>query len=164
MTTSLHKTMQDLNETLESNGDIAVLIVDDDPAICRLIQHILTKKFPRAKISVTTDGFAALDMLDFIQPDVIVLDLNMPRMDGFTFCRLLQNGEGARRTPVVAITAQATEETKSLIQDCGARTCLSKPLDLDVLVHEVSAAIENSSANVTGNYQGGRQPQTKNHS
>ena len=75
------------------------------------------------------------------QPDVVILDLRMPGMDGYEVCRLIKAQDTTRHAEVLAITAYPSPENEAKILDCGARICLSKPLDIDRLLEEIEVSL-----------------------
>ncbi|MBN2295699.1 MAG: response regulator, partial [Pirellulales bacterium] len=74
-------------------------------------------------------------------PDVVILDLRMPGMDGYEVCRMIKAQDSTRHAEVIAITAFPSPESEQRIIDCGARVCLAKPLDLDLLVKEIEKSL-----------------------
>ena len=119
-----------------------VLIVDDNPAITQLVAQALTLEFPDLEISQAHDGFHAGTVIAAQKPDVVVLDLRMPGMDGYDVCKMIKSQQGANHTVVLAMTAYADEENVARILACGAKVCLRKPLDMDELLKEVRANLE----------------------
>ena len=71
-----------------------ILVVNDEPDIVKLVTRLLEARGHR--VGVARDGQEALDAADRERPDVIVLDLNLPRLDGFEVCRRLKSGEATR--------------------------------------------------------------------
>src|SRR5262245_25966082 len=80
-----------------------ILIVDDEPDITKLISRIMEARGHR--VSVARDGEEALAAVGNDRPHVVILDLNLPKMDGFEVCRRLKSDEKTRSIPVVMLTA-----------------------------------------------------------
>ena len=122
-------------EAVEPKG--AVLVVDDDEMILALVTHGLT----RAGYAVTTaeSGTQALERLAEAIPDVIVSDVNMPDMDGFTLVQRLREDDVLRSVPLVFLTSRANAEDVVSGLDLGADDYLTKPFELPVLVARVDA-------------------------
>ena len=76
-----------------------------------------------------------------LKPNVVVLDLRMPGMDGYEVCRLIKSQEDTKSTEVIAMTAFPSPESEKRILDCGARICLEKPLEIQNLLKEIRAAL-----------------------
>jgi len=120
---------------------IRILVVDDEPAITQLIGRALKAAHPEYEIHEAHDGFRAGTLVATLKPDVVVLDLRMPGMDGYEVCRLIKSQDATRHAEVVAITAYPSPENQQKIKDCGARVCISKPLDMAQLLHEVDISL-----------------------
>jgi len=120
---------------------IRILVVDDEPAITQLVARAISGSHPDYEIVEAHDGFRAGQLLATMKPDVVVLDLRMPGMDGYEVCRLIKSQESTKRADVIAMTAYPSPENQQSILECGARVCLSKPLDMDLLLREVDAAL-----------------------
>lgn len=120
---------------------IRILLVDDEPGITKLIAKALAEAHPEYEVLEAHDGFRAGTILATCKPDVIILDLRMPGMDGFEVCSLIKSQETTRHAEVLAITAHPTPENTKKILDCGARVCLAKPIDMEKLLQEVEASL-----------------------
>jgi len=119
-----------------------VLIVDDEPAITQLLARALKTTYPDFEIAEAHGGFHAGTVLAELKPDIVILDLRMPGMDGFEVCKLIKSSEATKSADVIAITAYPSAESEQRILDCGAKICLSKPLDMEQLLAEVGACLE----------------------
>ncbi len=109
-----------------------ILIVDDVPANTKLLQAKLVAEY--YQVETAQDGFEALRMAHSWQPDLILLDVMMPGMDGYQTCRRLKSDSQTVHIPVVIITAlgDATERLRGL--EVGADDFLTKPVDYDTLL------------------------------
>ncbi len=123
------------------SSPIRILVVDDSSATTPLIARALKAEHPDYEIVEAHDGFRAGTILATLRPDVVILDIRMPGMDGHEVCRLIKSQEATRNTAVVAMTAYASEENVEKILSAGARACLSKPLRMDQLLKEVEASL-----------------------
>lgn len=127
-------------EELEA-APLRILIVDDEPPITQLIARALRAANSEYEVHEAHDGFRAGALVATLKPDVVVLDLRMPGMDGYEVCRLIKSREGTRFAEVIAITAYPSPEGEQRILECGARVCLSKPLDMERLLKEVAISL-----------------------
>jgi excisionase family DNA binding protein len=118
-------------------GPIRVVIVDDEPAMTQMIAKAIKTEHPEYETAQAHDGFRAGAIVATLKPDVVILDLRMPGMDGFEVCRMIKSQPATRHATVIAITAYPAEESTRRILDCGAKICLSKPLSLADLVAQV---------------------------
>jgi two-component system OmpR family response regulator len=114
-----------------------ILVVDDDAHIRDLVCEVLDLEGYQVRSAV--DGRAALDVLASWQPDLIILDLNMPRMDGWTFCARQQEQPEISGIPVALMSAARNIRSQRL--PCEPVAILEKPFDLDDLLQRVSAAL-----------------------
>ena len=120
-----------------------VLIVDDDPAVGKLLSRVVSSEHPDCRILVALDGFSAGEIVAAEQPNVVILDLYMPGLDGFEVCRRIKARFATRDVAVIAITANHTPEAEQAIRDAGAVACLAKPVDLDALHQLVRSLLPN---------------------
>jgi len=118
-----------------------ILVVDDEPAVTQLIARSIKVAHPDYEILEAHDGFHAGTLLATLKPDVVILDLRMPGMDGYEVCRMIKSNPSTKHAEVVVVTAYDSPENQKRIVDCGARVCLSKPLDMDVLLKEVDKSL-----------------------
>lgn len=116
-----------------------VLIVDDDPEV-RLGTRVRLNA-AGYKTLEAEDGLKGIAMAIEHVPDAILLDVRMPRMDGLTALKLMQNNDITRNTPVVMLSASHVDQTEAL--DSGAKYFLSKPYQGAQMLASVEAAISN---------------------
>ncbi len=114
-----------------------VLVVDDDPNICRSIADLIRRHAPHVETETACDGFEAGAKVESFRPHALVLDLMMPGMDGFEVCRRLRERPTLNHIRIVAITGFANAENVERVLAAGADACLPKPLDSDRLVAEL---------------------------
>lgn len=113
-----------------------ILVVDDEPAILTFVCKILEAR--DHSVLSATDGIAGLEMARKELPDVLVLDINLPRMDGLQVCRTLKSADATKHIGIVIITAAYTSvEDASEGEDCGADEYVIKPFLREVLLHNV---------------------------
>ncbi|WP_329440165.1 response regulator [Streptomyces sp. NBC_01426] len=110
-----------------------VLLVEDDMADAMLIEEALSERGTRNLVQVT-DGVAALEHLrtpGSVRPDLIVLDLNMPRMNGRDLLQILKNDESLQTIPVVVLTTSSAPEDVAGAYGSHANAYVTKPVNLD---------------------------------
>ncbi len=122
-----------------------VLVVDDDKKLAELIRLYLEKD--RFRVLVAHDGRAALELARQKQPDLVVLDLMLPQVDGLDVCRVLR---AESRVPIIMLTARTTEEDKLLGLDLGADDYVTKPFSPRELVARVRAVLRRSDSGGEG--------------
>jgi len=119
-------------------GPVRVLVVDDDEAFRDSVVDFLGRD-DAIEVREAEDGFAAGLLVADFQPDVVILDLLMPRLDGFETCEQLKSREQSRDVRILVLTGFATDENMRKAQACGADGCLAKPIGLDELRKAVLA-------------------------
>jgi CheY-like chemotaxis protein len=116
---------------------VRILIVDDDPGDVLMIEEALTLGRPERIINVAGDGQQALDFLRSSAsvtgglPDLILLDLNMPRLDGRQFLQAVKSSESLRAIPVVVFTTSSSPVDVNQSYARYANAYVTKPVDLD---------------------------------
>jgi len=115
-----------------SKGDYRVLVVDDNPVACKVVTHALTRN--GYHVDCAEDGLAALSAARQMSFDLILMDLQMPGIDGLTATDAIRALPGYAATPVVAFTADSFSETRALCREHGMQGFLPKPVDTAELV------------------------------
>jgi len=122
--------------------NFSILLVEDNPGDVFLFQNGLTELNPAVHISVTTDGDEALRRLrSGERPNLIVLDLNLPKRSGEAVLRELKADVGLRRIPVVIFSSTRNRHEVDAAYDGRANSFISKPADLDA-IYDVLRSIE----------------------
>ena len=117
-----------------------ILAVDDEPNILMSIEFIL--EMEGYEVHIARDGVEALEVAERVRPDLILLDVNMPRKDGYEVCRILREREDMAGTKVIMLTAkgQILEKKKGL--EVGADDYVTKPFCADDLLLRIKTLIE----------------------
>lgn len=116
-----------------------ILVVDDDKTNLALAQKILT---PRYRIAASNSGRGALKYLENHQPELILLDINMPDMDGFEVMERIRLQEDTKTIPIIFLTADNLAETEVKCFQMGAMDFVTKPFVPDILLSRVDKTIE----------------------
>jgi DNA-binding response OmpR family regulator len=116
-----------------------VLAVDDEPNILMSIEFIL--EMEGYQVYLARDGEEALEVAGRVRPDLVLLDVNMPRKDGYEVCRILRENEQLAKTKVIMLTAkgQTLERKKGL--EVGADEYVTKPFSADELLQKIRALL-----------------------
>jgi two-component system response regulator MprA len=124
----------------KANGTARVLIAEDDRAVRESLVRAL--QLEGYTVAAANNGAEALDAVRQAVPDVLLLDVSMPLVDGLTVCRVLRSEEN--RLPVLMLTARTETSDRVAGLDAGADDYLSKPFDLDELLARVRALLRRS--------------------
>jgi len=117
-----------------------LLLVDDESDLVQLV--CLRLNTAGYEVAVAYDGQEALDRVKQSRPDLIILDLMLPKMDGYKVCRLLKFDERYQKIPVLIFTARAQAEDIKLAMDCGADAYLTKPFEARVLLAKIKELLD----------------------
>lgn len=116
-------------------ADKRILICDDDPAILRVLQVNL--EVEGYETLLAHNGEEALEIADRDKPDLIILDIMMPRLDGYQTCERLKAADTTKDIPVVFLSAKAQESDIQKGKEYGVAAYLTKPFDPDTLVETI---------------------------
>lgn len=116
-----------------------ILAVDDSPTILEMIRSIL--EGGGHEVITAADGVAALEMARSEDVDLILLDVMLPKLDGYRVCRLLKFDAARKDTPIVMLTAKTEEQARATGLRTGADRYLTKPVDPADLLATVSEVI-----------------------
>ena len=131
--------------TVRTAGDaIEILLVEDNPGDVRLTKEALREAKVRNRLHVAGDGIDALQMLRAdgdgrVRPDIILLDLNLPRKDGREVLADLKSDPELRRIPVVVVTSSEAEQDVLRSYDLHANCYITKPVDLEQFLQVVKS-------------------------
>lgn len=117
-----------------------ILIVDDSPTIRKLLGYILKKQ--EYIISEAEDGIDAMEKLGNIEADLVIVDLNMPNMDGIQFVKSLRSNYYHMDTPVIMLTTTKDEDLKRDALHAGVNLFLNKPVQPNFLIYKVESLLK----------------------
>ncbi|NBC37533.1 response regulator [Novosphingobium sp. FSY-8] len=112
-----------------------ILTVDDSASMRALLNHALSSQ--GFDVSQAEDGEVALEWLALNEVDVVITDINMPRLDGFGLIEKLRQGNRHRDRPILVLTTESSEEKKARARQAGATGWIVKPFDPEKLVAAV---------------------------
>lgn len=116
-----------------------ILAVDDSPTVLQMIKAILESG--GYEVLTATDGSEALSVARSQSPDLIVLDVMLPKVDGYKVCRLLKYDQQYRHIPIIMLTAKAEEQQMATGIRTGADQYLTKPVEPERLLEAVAAEL-----------------------
>ena len=119
-----------------------ILIVDDDPVIRNLLEQILEPFEERGVELMTADnGIVALESVKRERPEIIFLDVMMPRMNGFEVCKIIKNDPEMANCYVIMLTAKGQEVDKHRAEEIGVDSYITKPFNIGDLIAKVSEVL-----------------------
>lgn len=125
------------------SSEARILIIDDDKQLSGYLRELLTTLPYNIEVEVADDGFSAGSMVLQFKPDIILLDLMMPGMDGFQVCKRLKAGQITRDIRVIAMTGFPSKENVNRILLEGAEACLNKPVSKDTILDAIGTEFLN---------------------
>ncbi len=124
-----------LARQLGEGGDrLRVLVVDDDRQLAGFLREWLGTLSEPPQVELAYDGFEAGQKVMEFRPQVVLLDLMMPGLDGFQVCQRIKEAPGGKAVRVITMTGYYTEENARRALEAGAEACLPKPLDRALLL------------------------------
>ncbi|MGI9058275.1 MAG: response regulator transcription factor [Ktedonobacteraceae bacterium] len=123
-----------------STKEKTILTADDDPQLLRLVARNL--QLEGYEVLTASDGQQALEQIEATRPDLVLLDVMMPKMDGFTVCQRVREFS---TVPVIMVTARGQDQDKVRGLDMGADDYLTKPFSVDELLARVRAVLRRTN-------------------
>lgn len=123
-----------------------ILVVEDEKDIIEVLRHYLEKEGYR--VHIAQDGFAAIDLASKIIPNLILLDLMLPKLDGIEVCKRLKTDDRLREIPIIMVTAKAEEADKVRGLEIGADDYVTKPFSNKELMARVKAQLRRHEGTV----------------
>jgi CheY-like chemotaxis protein len=111
-----------------ANGHCDILIVDDHPDAVAILSKLL--RLEGHKVRVASDGMDALKTLSTFRPKVVILDLGMPKLDGYDTCSIIRNQPWGDDATIIALTANREEESRRQSERAGFDHYLVKPIEM----------------------------------
>ena len=116
------------------------LIVDDDEKIRKMLQFLLMAK--GYKVEIATDGMSGLEAFKNIRPDIVLLDLMMPEMNGFEFYKRAKEDSSIKDTPILILTANLSDEVNMELDALGAENRMAKPFKSATLLAAIDTVLD----------------------
>nr|WP_240481130.1 response regulator [Ectothiorhodospira sp. BSL-9] len=136
--------------TEQPESGCKILQIEDNTANLRLLERLL-KRHDAFSVLSTEDPYIGLELAQEHCPDVIILDIQIARLDGFQVLEQLRSHAATRDIPVLALTANATESNRQRGLEAGFDAYLTKPLNLEELLDTLRTLLSQDRANRPGN-------------
>jgi DNA-binding response OmpR family regulator len=127
-----------------------ILIVEDDANLCELVKLRLEEH--NFNVIDVPDGMQMFKKMQKVKPDLIILDVMLPKMDGNKLCCLLKNYDPYQDIPIIIFTALSGPESKKIAKDMGAEAYIAKPFDAKVLINKINELLRDHDTQSTKNY------------
>jgi chemosensory pili system protein ChpA (sensor histidine kinase/response regulator) len=121
-----------------------IMVVDDSLTVRRVTQRLLARE--GYQVVLAKDGVDALEQLQAITPDVMLVDIEMPRMDGFDLTRNVRGDERTRHIPIIMITSRTATKHRNYAMELGVNEYLGKPYQEDDLLKSIAGFINKTAA------------------
>jgi len=116
-----------------------ILIIEDNPSFSRAINHIVEKE--GYEVSTASNGMTGLRMAKDNPPDLLILDVMLPGLDGFEICSQLRADESTEKLPIIMLSAKGQEADKTTGLSVGANEYLTKPIDRALLLEKIASLL-----------------------
>lgn len=126
-----------LNLQFPANQNLSILIVDDNVELAGYLSELLGNLDRPIDIELASDGFEAGRKVESFKPDIVLLDLMMPGLDGFEVCKRLKAEPSTLAIRIIAMTGFYSQENIDRIIQAGAEICLAKPFKSEVLLDAI---------------------------
>lgn len=118
-----------------------ILVVDDEIDTLQLLRTIL--EISGYKPVTTLNSLDALTLAEAEKPDVALLDIMMPKLDGFTLCKMLRLNPATKHLPIIFVTAYEALDLEDRRKEAGANSVIQKPINMDDLIRAISGLVPN---------------------
>jgi len=116
-----------------------ILLIDDDPTVIKLAGSLLQNQ--GYEVAAASEAPNGLEMAMKDRPDLIVLDVMMPIINGYNICRLMKNEETCRDIPIILLTSRAEDEDRKIGAEVGANAYLAKPINSEEFLRQVETLL-----------------------
>ena len=117
-----------------------ILLIEDEPNVSELVKYRLEES--NYEVDIAEDGYSALNKVRTFTPDLIILDLMLPKIDGYTVCRLLKFNDQFRHIPIIMFTARTNPDDERRGMECGADAYIPKPFEPKILLDRIKGLIK----------------------
>jgi DNA-binding response OmpR family regulator len=132
-----------MEENHNQKGKKLILLVEDEITIATLMKLRLEEA--GYEVITASDGFLAISFARSKKPDLILLDLMLPKLDGFTVCKLIKSSDTTKNIPIIAVTARVSPQDMERGFEVGCDAYLTKPTDFPTLLNKISELLKNKN-------------------
>jgi chemosensory pili system protein ChpA (sensor histidine kinase/response regulator) len=139
-----HGVPEEAAEPQQASEGVTVMVVDDSITVRKVTSRLLARH--NMEVITAKDGVDALEVLQDKMPDVMLLDIEMPRMDGFELARHMKNREDLKHIPIIMITSRTGDKHRKRALDIGVNSYLGKPYQEEELLENIYLALAEAEA------------------
>lgn len=121
-----------------------ILLVDDEPSMVMVTKKVV--EIGGYEVIVAVDGREGLEKAYALKPDLIMLDVMLPKLNGYSMCALLKQDQLYRHIPIVMLSAKSQEEDRLMGMECGADAYIVKPYESRKLLEEIRTLLANGAS------------------
>jgi len=121
------------------NSRKVALVVDDSLTMRKVLSRVLERE--DFEVVTANDGMDAIEKLQEVTPDIILTDIEMPRMDGFEFSRYVRDNPATLNTPLIVISSRTADKHRNVATEIGVNAFLGKPVQDETLIEQVNALL-----------------------
>lgn len=130
-----------VDKAVLGSSELKVLVIDDDPGMIKTIVMTLESLDYDLKVDTATDGYDGLMKIGNAVPNLLILDLNMPKIDGYEVIKRVKNTENYKSAEIMVVSSTLNEETEKKLMSIGVSKYLKKPFKLSELKEEVTVLL-----------------------
>lgn len=130
-----------IDESILGTVELKVLIIDDDPGMVKTIVLTLESLDHNLKIDTATDGYEGLMKIGNAVPNLLIIDLNMPKIDGYEVIKRVKNTEEYKSSEIMVVSSTLDDDAEKRLIDLGVSKYLKKPFKLSELKEEVTVLL-----------------------
>ena len=134
-------------DLIGKESEKSILIVDDDESALKIMLGMLSSAFPEAMIETATDGYEACIKAGVLIPDIIVLDLHLPKADGLEVCKSIRQIEHTKHVEIIAVSGYLDDENKKKLKEFGVNHMFAKPFRYEDLVVTIKQVYNGGAKN-----------------
>ena len=112
-----------------------ILLVDDEPLLLEMV--VMRLEANDYEVVCAVDGQEALDKVHREKPDLIILDIMLPKIDGYKVCRMLKFDEAYKSIPIIIVTARSQQKDEDMGKEMGADAYIAKPFEPEILLDKI---------------------------
>ena len=126
----------------EENKSRTILVIDDDPVILKLLESLL--KAQGYIVIASREAAVGLEIAINRRPDLVILDVMMPIINGFNICRLMKSEHGHKHIPIILLTSRAADGDREIGMQVGADAYIAKPVKTEELLRTIQEFLVNA--------------------